>query len=392
MAGIESWGRLAAASPVTLGHLPNAGAGTVEEILLLAMKEWASAFLLESRQRNLPPDPASDPLLLLIGGAPDPTGDAPTLEALLDQGSSAAQRFCEGLCHDNRRERPLRELLPGLDLVEAPDFSDHLNFRAANALRRVGSRGLSDLAGVTPAQIAELHGIGAGTVQVILTKVAREWAAAYLKVRDGEEEGADRRASGERPSKRPGPEGLASAFERLEGMTAFEIFRQRRLDDDPPSVRTLATRLNVSTQLIYAKEDRIERALASRMREDDWPIRIAVEEMRTRLGSVARPQDLDDAQAAIGGESGALPSHLPHRLSLLLKLGGYYVTREWILDRDIEALTNAVVAAALRNSSGDVDAVGRHLSRLGVREELQLPWLAGRPGYRIVDGRLLALP
>lgn len=34
---------------------------------------------------------------------------------------------------------------------------------------------------------------------------------------------------------------------------------------------------------------------------------------------------------------------------------------------------------------------GRYLSRLGVREELQPLWLASRHGYKIIDGRLIAL-
>jgi hypothetical protein len=390
VAGIESWRGLAATTPITLRHVPNAGAGTVEEILLLAMAKWASEFLPESRQPNLPPGAAADPLLDLIGRAPDPAGDAPTLQTLLDPADSALQRFSERLCHDHWREQPLRELLPGLDLVDASAFSDHLDVRAANALGRVDLRGLSEVAGMTPAQIADLPRIGTRTTQLILTATIREWAAAYLEMKDGTAS-ADRPIGGERPSKRLGLGGLATAFERLEGMAAFDTFRQRRLDDHPPSVRTLAARLSVSTQLIYEREARIERVLASGMRDDDWPIRIAVEEMRTWLGSVARPQDLDDAQAAIGIDSRALPSHLPHRLSLLLRLGGYRVTREWILDRDIEALTGAVLAVALSNYSGDLDAVGRRLSLLGVREELQLPWLASRHGFKIVDGRLVAL-
>jgi hypothetical protein len=171
-------------------------------------------------------------------------------------------------------------------------------------------------------------------------------------------------------------------------MVSFETFRQRRLVDPPAHVKTLAAQLQVSTQLIYAREGVIKRALASGMREEGWPIRVAVEELRDRLGSVARPHELDDALAAIDVDSRVLPSHLPHRSALLLRLGEYRVTGDWILDREIEDLTSAVLAAALSKHSADVNAVARHLSRLGVREEMQLPWLASRRGFQVIDGRL----
>jgi hypothetical protein len=387
-AGIESWSELAGESPIALRHLPEVGLGAVEEILLLAMSEWASAFLAASGQYGSRPSPTGDLLLDLIGRTPDPVDDASSLRSLLDPDEAAIRRFCEGLCQGERREWPLREQLPGLDLVESPTFSDHLDVRAANALGRVGSLRLSNLATTSPARLIDVPGIGAGTIQLILAAITREWAAAYLRAGDGAE-GTDRGANGEGPLKPASSEGLVDAFEKLEGLAAFETFRQRQLDDDPPSVRDLAMRLGVSTQLIYEKEARIERVLASRMREDDWPIRIAVEEMRERLGSVASLRDLDEAREAI--DSRALPSHLPHRVPLLLKLGSYQVKGEWVLDHDIEALTGAVLAAALGNSSDDVDAVARHLSRLGIREELQLPWLTSRHGFKIVDGRLIAL-
>jgi hypothetical protein len=39
--------------------------------------------------------------------------------------------------------------------------------------------------------------------------------------------------------------------------------------------------------------------------------------------------------------------------------------------------------------SAEIDRVTSYLTKLEVREDLQLPWLAGQHGYRIVDGRLI---
>lgn len=384
--GIRSWGELAAMTPIGLRHLPNVGACTVDEVLLLAMSEWASGFLPQREQPDPSLEATPDPLLELIGRSPDPVADAQTLRALLNPTDPTAQRFAATLRQPDRRRRPLRELLPGLDLIETPTSSSGLSLRAANALGRADLGGQSDLAGVTPAQIEELPGIGVGTVEAILAAVTRDWAAAFLRRGGGSTEEGHRVRS-EEPPKRGGPQDLAAAFEKLEGQAAFETFRQRRLEHPPAHVRTLATELQVSPQLIYAREATIERALASGMRDKEWPIRIAVEKLRDHLGSVAHPQELGDAWAAIDADSRALPSDQPHRTALLLRLGEYRVTDHWILDRDIEELTRIVLATALGK---DVDAVARHLSRLGVREELQLPWLASRHGFRIIDGRLTA--
>lgn len=387
-AGIRSWGELAAMTPIALHHIPEIGAGTVEEILLLAMSEWASGFLPESKQPDSSLEATPDPLLGLIGRSPDPAADAQTLRALLDTTKPAARRFCEALGDPDRHQRPLRELLPGLDLIEAAEFSNGLNVRATNALAQAHLIDLSDLAGVTPAQLAGLPRIGVGTVESILTAVTRDWAAAYRR-RGSEGPEVVTRAS-EEPPEPAGLDRLEGAFEKLESMASFEPFKQRRLEEPPARARTLAAQLQVSTQLIYAREGALERALASRMRDEEWPIRIAVEQLRARLGSVARPRELDDALAAIDVDSRALPGHLPHRVALLLRLAEYRVTDDWVLDRDIDELTGAVLAAALRADFADVDAVARHLSRLGVREELQLPWLASRHGFQIIDGRLSA--
>lgn len=388
-AGIRSWGELAAMTPIGLRHLPNIGACTVDEVLLLALSEWASGFLPQREQPDPSLEATPDPLLELIGRSPDPVADAQTLQALLNPTDPTARRFAAALRQPDWQRRPLRELLPGLDLIETPTSSSELSLRAANALKRADLGGRSNLAGVTPAQIEELPGIGAGTVEAILAAVTRDWAAAYLR-RGGGSTQEGHRIRGETPQKRGGPQDLAAAFEQLEGLAAFETFRQRRLEHPPAHVRTLATELQVSKQLIYAREATVERALASGMRNEEWPLRIAVEELRDRLGSVARPQELDDAWAAIDADSRALPSDLPHRTALLLRLGDYRVTDHWILDRDVEELTRIVLAAALSKDSADVDAVARHLSRLGVREELQLPWLASRHGFRIIDGSLIA--
>lgn len=386
-AEVRSWGELATTTPIALRHIPAAGDGTVEEILLLAMSEWASGFLPQRDQDESSPDANPDPPLGLIGRSPDPAADAQTLQALLDPTEPAAQRFHEALQDPDRCQRPLRELLPGLDLIEAPDFLNGLNFRAANALLRADIGGLPDLAGVSPAQVAELPRIGQGSAGLILTAATRDWAMAYLRRSEESMEEGPRVRDGGQSARL---EELAEAFEKLESMVSFEPFKRRRLEGSPIPARTLASELQVSPGLIYAREGAVERAIASGMRDEEWPIRIAVEQLRVRLGSVARPQELDDALAAIDADSQVLSDHLPHRVALLLRLGEYQVTEHWILARDIEELTSVVLSAALEAASADVDIAARYLSRLGVREKLQLPWLASRHDFQIIDGTLRA--
>jgi len=152
----------------------------------------------------------------------------------------------------------------------------------------------------------------------------------------------------------------------------------------------LAAELGVAKQRISQRQVAFERLLSKRMQEKGWPIRVAAEELRDHLGAVARPNELETACAAIDPDGQALPTSLSHRRALLLRLRGYRTSEQWILDFDIEGLTRAVLID-LAGRDADLEEVGRHLSKIGVREEIQLPWIVEQKGFRLIDGALVRL-
>jgi hypothetical protein len=125
------------------------------------------------------------------------------------------------------------------------------------------------------------------------------------------------------------------------------------------------------------------------MREDEWPLRVAVDEMRRQIGSVARPAELSEAFAMLDPDGKTLPQHPPYRRALLLLLGGYRQTEEWVLDPDIECLTKVILSGLADSGSASLDRAGRQLVLLGVREELQIPWILSQYGFRIIAGELV---
>jgi hypothetical protein len=281
---------------------------------------------------------------------------------------------------------PLRKLFHGLDLVESPEFLNRLSVRAMNCIVRAGTPSPSTLAAVTPASLSALPNAGVKTVKEILGAVAREWASAYL--------GRLRSRTGvAAPSAEDAtPESLVVAFEELEAKRGFEIFARRRLSgDNRPTVRALAADRGLSRSRVGQLEVAIQRLLSKSMRTVGWPIRVAVEDLQGHLGSVARPEELKTAFSAVDPGGRALPAYLPHRRVLLLQLGGYRVSKEWVLGPNIESITTCVLEAVVKDGTAGLDTVGRHLSRFGIREELQLPWILSRHGFRIVDGAVVPL-
>ena len=174
-------------------------------------------------------------------------------------------------------------------------------------------------------------------------------------------------------------------------MSGFEIFKRRRLDrrENRPTRAALAAELRCSRQLVNAKEAAMQAALVERMRDRDWRIRIAVDDLKDRLGELARPGELHQAFMELDPGGNALSDELPHRRTLLLQVGGYRISEDWILGPDVEKLTDVVLQALANSESAHLDSVGGHLSRLGIREELHLPWIVGRHGFRIIGGELL---
>ncbi|HMI82330.1 MAG TPA: hypothetical protein VK480_11120 [Solirubrobacterales bacterium] len=270
--------------------------------------------------------------------------------------------------------------------MEAPDFQDRLGVRAANILGRAGFAEWSNLCRVSPGELQELPGAGWRTVEEILAAVAREWALAYL--RRWETGGAKKEVEEEVHGLVP----LASAFEEIERISGFEVFELRHLQmGPPPTFRSLAEKAAVSRNAVAVKPARIDQAIAQRMRSETWPLRIAVDYLQDRLGALARPSEFDDLIAALNRDVGGLSGRMSQRRALLLHIAEYRESDDWILGPDIEKLTATVIDALSGEGSSDVDLVGRHLSRLGIREHLQLPWLASQFGYRIIDGGLVPL-
>ena len=236
--------------------------------------------------------------------------------------------------------------------------------------------------------------MGPVTLAEVFTVAARAWAGAYLGEGDPDSTGSPGRSSGSDlvvTGRTDRGRDLVLAFEDLEGSPGFDVLRRRSLEDtgERPSQARLAGELGVAKQRISQKQVAIERLLARRMGEADWPIRVAAEEVRGRLGAVARPTELEGAFLAVDPDGRALSPSLPYRRGLLLQLAAYRTTEEWVLGPDIESLTRIVLTASVEGDHADLDAVGRHLSRLGVREEMQLPWILGQWGFRLIDGKVV---
>ncbi len=333
------------------------------------------------------PETTTQQLEALIGRPPDPEADRRVLMAMCDTEVVAARRLAETLhTREGWRDTPLRNLLLGLDLVGSPGFLNRLSVRAMNCIVRAGIPSPSTLAAVTPASLRTLPEVGTVTAGEILVAVVREWASAYLGQADG-------RLTHGAPSPDGGAAGdLAVAFEELEAKRGFPLFVDRELNDERTTLQALAAERGVTRAAVQAGAKAMRRLLLKKNRDGTWPIRIAADDLRSRLGSVARPDDLRRAFAALDPDGQTLPEPVGHRRALLLWLCGYRVTDEWILEPEIESITDAVLEGLLRSGNTDLDVVCSHLARIQIREELQVPWILSRHGFRIIDGEVVPLP
>lgn len=329
----------------------------------------------------------------LVGHPPDPDRDAPALRSLVAADSAAVRRFGAALRTDPRwRDLPLRELFPGVDLIDPTPFWERLSVRACNLLRRSGFTTWQDVCDVSAGVIEGIYGAGPEVVEDSLRAAASEWAAAYLACWESAK-GSGQNGGGPESGLRSADEepiALEAAFVELEEMASFKTYEQRRLrPGPPPTYRAMAAERGRSGSLMQSQEKDMERRLRQQLEDPDWPIAQAVGQLKKQLVSLAHPAELERALAALHRETGALHREMPQRRALLLDLAQYRVTEEWILGPDVEKLTIAVINAFAGGESVEVEAVAPHLSTFGIREHLQLPWLAGQHGYRILDGRLV---
>jgi Bacterial RNA polymerase, alpha chain C terminal domain len=197
--GIRTWGALGRMTPGSLLALSGIGPDTVDEILIVALGEWARAYLAADDSNgfstkgshDIGKGPRADPLAspsetealdALLGRVPDPLTDHQLLMTLRDRDHRNTEWLAIRLHTDKDLQRwPLRELLPGLDLIDAPTFSDRLSVRAANCVLRAEVGTLGALAQMTPASILGLPNLGPKTGEEILAALISEWTSAYLR-------------------------------------------------------------------------------------------------------------------------------------------------------------------------------------------------------------------
>lgn len=328
----------------------------------------------------------------LVCAVPDPSADRDALLELRDSTSAVAQGFAERLHTEGEwRSFPLRELLPGLSLITAPNFSIRLSVRAANPILRVGAGTLKALAGMTPAAILSLPHIGKKTAEEILAAAVSEWAAAYLD--QGEEDRVQPPlGEGVAPpiqNVERRQHDLADAFARIEQAVGFEAFRRRQLDSaSSPTQSEVGIDLRISSERVAHYERTIREMLSKQMRSKQSPLSIAALDLQDRLGALARPQDLKEALAAIDPAKRTMPESMPHRRALLLWLAGFRLSADWVVDIEIEGIVDALLRGLTECGPTDLDVIERQLARLGVREDLRLPWIVSQPGLRVVGQEL----
>jgi Bacterial RNA polymerase, alpha chain C terminal domain len=340
----------------------------------------------------MPPLPASlDNFERLICHAPDPVADEEALLELADPSDAAAKRLGEILrTKDEWAVLPLRELLPGLSLVDDPHFSARLSVRAANAILRARVGSLRDLAAMTPKAIFELPQIGGKVADEILAVVVGLWAMAYA------DSGKDRprlstRMAAAQPIQAPVRlDDLTDALVRIEESAGFEAFRRRQLNPGAqPTQAKVALELEIPPERVAHYERVIREKLAKQVRNEQSPVPIAIAQLRSELGVLARRPDLEQALATIDPTRIAVPDDKPHRVELILQLAGYRISAEWVVDIEVEDIINTLVKGATERGAADLKILDRQLARLGVREELRLPWLVSQPGFLVADQRLV---
>ena len=315
------------------------------------------------------------------------------LLALRDFKSVAARDLAEHLRSDGAcRNSPLRELLPGLSLIEAPNFLVRLSDRAATPLLRADVGSLKELVPRTPDELLEFSLLSEKAVIEILALMVGEWAAAYLGGEEKDQESPLQRTADASTvlASREQRRRLADAFEEIEAATGFEAFCRRKLDPDEGRSRSeIAADLGLKPGQLHHYERAIGKKLARQMQDEDSPLSTAVAALKAGVRALARPGDLDHALAAIDPLERAMPKEAPQRRALLLLLAKVRVTDDWVVDIEIEEIVAAIFRGHTASGPASLSLLDRHLGRLGVRADLRLPWMASQPGYRIVEGQLM---
>lgn len=328
----------------------------------------------------------------LVGTAPDPESDREALRELQDPRSPQAKELAERLLSDEAwRSSPLGELLPGLPLIEAPNFSIRLSVRAANPVLKADLSTLRALATTAPVDLLALPGLGKRTVEEVLATVISEWATAYLSG-DEKEEARPQQPADATDSLDPREQlrRLSDAFDEIEGATGFEAFRRRKLDPGKsPSQSEVAAALGLKPEQVPHYERAISEKLARQMRDEGSRLSVAVAALHDGIGVLARPSDLDRTLATIDPLERAMPRDAPQRRALLLSLAGLRVTEDWVIDAEIEEIMDCLLKGATEAGPASLDVIDRQLGRLGMRKEFRLPWVVSRSGFSVAEQKLM---
>lgn len=272
----------------------------------------------------------------LIGRELEPEHDRPLLRLLAEEDGSAAPYLAAQLAGDEQwRSQPLGDLLRGLEAVRQTLGEGGVGTRAFNALARAGVGAWGDLATVRPATILTVPNIGPQSLEEVLTGALRAWALASLG--DGPREPPPE-LSFEPPASPPRPRrpwyggDLAHTFEGLDRrLPGFDLFRRHTLSGaDRPTLRELGAESGISAEGVRKREAHVREALAELMEDPEWPLRVAVDLLRERLGPLAPVEELDAALAELDRRGAAITPH-PERRALLLWLAEYRVAGDRVV-------------------------------------------------------------
>jgi hypothetical protein len=239
---------------------------------------------------------------------------------------------------------------------------------------------------MSPEALLLLPNLGTGTLYEIFAVAVREWARTFIEADSATPAIAELDA----PSRERGPtEDLADAFEGLEkGTPDFEIFRRRRLTaDHAPTLRELGAEAGISGERVRQREARVRKAIAERMLDGEWPVRVAADVLSERLGSAADLRELSDVLTGLDVDGCAF-AEAPHRKALLLHLADYRVSGTWVHEVELDTRTDALLIALTEDGPASLEQCFLELGRLGVRDGIRLSWIEGRPGFRVA-GELL---
>jgi hypothetical protein len=298
-------------------------------------------------------------------------------------GEGRVERLISKMCTDERwRQAPLGTLMPGIERARAPLQEGWLSTRAVNGLGRAGVRSWPDLATMSPSSLSGIPNLGPKSVREILSAAVEEWT--------GPTKGASQHSVGRlagSPRRRRGAD-LNGAFEDLEGhVPDFEIFRRHRLvEDGAPTLQELGDELGVSRERIRQRESHMRDLIARRMADEDWPIRIAVDQLTRRVGGLALCEGLPALFASIDPGGGGELADAPHRQALLLHLGGYSISGVWVQSNDLDTRTDALLWALTQDSPVVIEDVVRELDAFGIRRPLRVAWLESRADFRVFSG------